>query len=116
MAYTGLGWRRAVGTSPDNVNWTVTFDPRALGVSTGIPYFEVYHTSVSSVPGAVFSRFIEIAQWDAGIYGATNSDDPNQPMLVQPGQSIYLNFVYPAANTIAPVVTLWLRYDKALVS
>jgi len=116
MPYAGLGARRVAGTSADNINWTVQLDPATLGVSTGIPYFEIYHTSVASVPGATFSRFVEINQWDAGIYGNSNTDDPNEPMLIQPGQTVYFYFTYPSANATPPVVTVWLRYDRALLS
>jgi hypothetical protein len=105
-----------VGASTDNIHWTVTLDAALLAVREGIPQFEVYHSSVASVPGATFSRFIELYQWDAGIYGNSNTDDPNEPMIVRPGQSIYFFFSYPAAIATPPTMTVWLRYDTGLVT
>lgn len=115
MPYEGLGQRMATGTSTDNINWTVTFDMSVLNVSTTIPYFEVYHIRINGVPGSTVDVKIQAWDWDTTNYGDNNSWDPNQPMLVQPGQTIYFYYTYPSASTSAPTVTLWLRYDESLL-
>lgn len=116
MAYAGLGARSAQGTSTDNISWTITFDPSVLSVSTAIPYFEVYHSAVTGVPGSTFNRYIESWLWDTGVYGNSNTDDPNEPVLMQPGQTLTFKYVYPAADLTPPMATIWLRYDESLLS
>lgn len=114
--YAGLGPRRASGTSQDNINWTVTFDPDVFLVSDSIPFFEVYKIVVNAVASSVFTVFIESYQWDANLFGESNAWDPNEPMLLQPGQTVYFYYTYSSANVSPPTVTLWLRYDKSLLN
>lgn len=116
MAYAGLGPRRVQGVSKDNINWTVTFDPSVFSVADAIPFFEVYKIVVSGAAGSTFTVFIESYQWDTSEFGQDNAWDPNEPPLLQPGQTLYFYYTYVSANATPPVVTVWLRYDKALLT
>jgi hypothetical protein len=95
-------------------NWTVSFDPATIGVN--LPQFEVYKIVVMGAPNTTFDVYIDSQQWDTGVYGALNSWDPEQPLILRPGQ--YLNFLYsdPVTDGFPPVITIWLRYDTGVTS
>lgn len=115
--YRGLGSRGPVTGTADTTGmnagkWTVAFTPDILAVN--VPQFEVYKIVVNGAPGTLFSVFIEVKQWDSAIYGFQNAWDPVQPMLLNPGQSVYFLYSDVIEDNIPPVVTMWLRYDVAL--
>lgn len=118
MSYVYLGSRvlkaTADQTGQNAGNWTASFTPALIAVSTQIPYFEVYHISITGgQPGASLKVYVDINQWDTTLIGWQNSWDPAQPLGLQQGN--YLNFFWSDAvsdNTPA-TCTIWLRYDPS---
>lgn len=118
MSYKGLGSRGPILGSADTTgnntgNWTVTFDPSVI--SSNVPEFEVYKIVVrGGNPTATFDVYIDAKQWDTALYPAANAWDPNEPMLLNPGQTVYFYFRDPATSGFTPQVIMWLRYDATL--
>lgn len=122
MAYASLGARPVVAT-PDTTgnnegNWTAMCDNSVIGAN--VPYFELYHLYIKS---PVLSAAQTSAQvmlntnfWDATLVAQLNSWDPSQPMLLTPGDTIYILFDVPTSQTPAPIVTCWFRYDIAILN
>lgn len=111
--YSSVGARTQVG-QPDNTgnntgNWTVTFTPADMNVQ--VSSFEVYKIVISGAPGSTFNVFVDINQWDTSVRGDINSWDPNQPLLVSPGQSLYFYWSDPITDGTPPEVTIWLRFS-----
>jgi hypothetical protein len=116
--YKLLGTRGPVTGAADNTglnpgNWTVAFTPDILNVN--VSQFEVYKMIVHGAPGSSFNVFVENNQWDLSVYGAANSWDPVQPLIVIPGQSVYFLYSDPVSDGLPPDATLWLRYDIEIV-
>ena|SRR5690242_11571026 len=113
MAYEELGTRKGVGekdtTGNNKGNWTVTFDPSDL--TTNVAYFEIYHIVISGAANSTMTWFVDNKQWEVTVAGDVNSWDPNQPLLMVPGQSLYFYWSDPVTDNTPPTVTLWLRYD-----
>jgi hypothetical protein len=114
MSYIPLGFRgpqkgAADLTGRNTGNWTVTFTPNDLNVN--VPFFEIYKIVVSGASGSTFNVYVDIAQWDTAIYGAQNAWDPNQPLLMKPGENLYFFYSDPVSDATPPIVTIWLRYD-----
>lgn len=118
MTNVGLGARMAVGvadtTGNNKGNWTVTFDPNALAISTSIPYFEMYKMVVNGAPGSALRVFVDLYQWSGTLQGGNNEWDPAQPLQLQQGQTMYVYYSDPITDQTPPTVTIWLRYDKSL--
>ena len=113
MGYIELGVRKGVG-APDKTgnnagNWTVVFDQAALAVN--VSYYEVYHVVIAGAPASTMTWFVDNKQWETTTAGDINSWDPNQPLLMGPGQTIYFYWSDPTTDNLPPTVTLWLRYD-----
>lgn len=113
MPYQELGIRKGVGeadtTGNNKGNWTVTFD--ASDLNTSLAYFEVYHVVISGAPNSTMTWFVDNKQWEVTAAGDINSWDPNQPLLLIPGQTMYFYWSDPVTDGIPPTVTLWLRFD-----
>jgi hypothetical protein len=99
-------------TGNNSGNWTNEFDPSTLPkVST----FEMYHAVVTGVePGAAASIWIGSRQWGFTNPVSGSEWDPAQPMLLNPGQSIFFYWSDPVSDDTPPSVTLWFRYDPDL--
>lgn len=119
MPYKGLGWRNATGqadtTGTNPGNWTVTFDSAALFFN--YPEVEVYKIVVTgAAQGATFNVAINTALWDLAVYAVQNSWDPQQPLPIHPGDTLYFYYTSAATDGHKPSVTIWLRYEVALAS
>lgn len=119
MPYRTLGSRQASGakdTTGNNAgNWTVTFDPNLLNVN--VPQFECWKIVVKGAAAtATFDVFVNGAQFDISVYAKQNSWDPVQPMILRPGDILYFYYSTVATDGNKPQVTIWLRYDIALIS
>lgn len=117
MANVTLGARGPItgllDTSGHNPgNWTVTFDPSVLNVN--VPQFEVYKMIVKGGTNTTFDVFVDTWQWDTAVYGTKNSWDPQQPLIMRPGQALYFCYSDAVADGTPPIVTIWLRYDQSL--
>jgi hypothetical protein len=114
MPYVTLGARGPVTGKPDTSghnpgNWTAEFTPDILNVFTS--QFEVYKIIVHGAANATFNVFVQAWQWDTAVYGAQNSWDPSQPLIMRPGQTLYFCYSDPVTDHTPPLVTIWLRYD-----
>lgn len=117
MAYIGLGSRRAVGAVDQTGNnpgkWTIAFTPAQLNVN--VPQYEVYKIVVHGAVNSSFTVYIENNQWDLAVFGDDNSWDPNEPMILIPGQSLYFYYSDPTSDNTPPNATIWLRYDPGVL-
>src|SRR5215469_7239245 len=117
MAYVGLGSRTLNGavdrTGNNTGNWTVSFSPDVFNVN--VPQFEVYKMIVHGAANSSFTVFVDQKQWDLSIFGDANSWDPQQPLILLPGQTLYFYYSDPTTDNTPPNVTCWLRYDPAVL-
>ena len=117
MTYVGLGARTVKGiadpTGRNPGNWTVTFDPPTINVN--VAHFELYKLVVTgSAATATFNVYVNVNQWDTAVYAVNNSWDPQQVLLLNPGDTVYFFYSTPSSDGHQPVVTAWFRYDPAL--
>jgi hypothetical protein len=102
-----VGVKDTTGNNPGN--WTVTFDTAAL--NTNVPYFEIFHITLSGAAGSTFTVYKNLNWWDANNFGQLNGWDPNQALPLVPGDTIYFYYSDPVTDNTPPTVTVWLRYD-----
>ncbi len=117
MAYNTLGARGpivgAADTSGKNPgNWTIAFTPDILNVN--VAQFEVYKMIVEGADNTTFTVFVDTWLWDVGVYGTQNAWDPNEPLILRPGQTLYFCYSDPTSDNTPPTSTIWLRYDASL--
>ena len=84
--------------------WTVKFDPADIGIK--IPC-EVYHIAVKGPSSSSFEVWLDTTFYDNAARGDKNSWDPNYPMHVTPGTTIF--FYYDTTSTPAPKITLFFK-------
>lgn len=89
--------------------WTITFDPNILNIT--VSQFEVYKMIVKGANNTTFDVYVDAHQWDTAIYGTKNSWDPQQPLIMRPGETLYFYYSDPTTDNTPPVATIWLRYD-----
>jgi len=119
MTLVTLGSRGPVTGAADTTtfnpgNWTIPFTPDIINVN--VPQFEVYKMVVSGADDTTFNVYVDNFLWDVGIYGTLNSWDPQQPLILRPGASLYFAYSDPVTDGTPPVATIWLRYDTAFLS
>lgn len=119
MTLVTLGSRGPIKGAADTTtknpgNWTVAFTPDIINVN--IANFEIYKMVVSGAANTTFSVYVDNFLWDVGIYGTLNSWDPQQPLIMRPGQALYFAYSDPTSDNTPPSATIWLRYDTAFVS
>lgn len=113
MAYYRLGPRPVTAmadtTGFNPGNWTAQWTPQDLAFH--VPTAEVYHIVINSGPaGSTFTIAVNDNLWDANNLGTINGWDPAQPILLEPGDYLYIYWNSPATGT-PPKATLWLRSD-----
>jgi hypothetical protein len=113
----GLGSRVTTAvkdvTGNNSGNWTATFDPAAININ--VPYFECHHIVITGgAAGASFTVYIDLKQWDANNYAVVNAWDPNQPMNLIPGNSVYFYFSDAITDNSPATITMWFRYDPSI--
>jgi len=118
MALVTLGSRGPVTGAADTTtknpgNWTIAFTPDVINVN--VPQFEVYKMVVSGAEDTTFNVYVDSWLWDVGIYGALNSWDPTQPLILRPGQALYFAYSDPVTDGTPPVATIWIRYNTDLL-
>ena len=118
MAYITLGARGPVTGKPDTTgrnpgNWTIQFTPDIIAVN--VSQFEIYKMVVKGAQSTTFSVYVDLFQWDVGIYGTLNSWDPVQPLIMRPGQTLYFQYSDPVSDNNPPVATIWIRYQSDIV-
>lgn len=94
-------------------NWTAIIDQSVI--NSTVPVIELYHMYISAptLVGQSTTAQVKLnsAFWDATLIGQLNSWDPAQPMLLTPGDTIYVEFNVPTSTTPAPIVVCWFRYQ-----
>lgn len=118
MSYFTLGARpmnAAKDTTGLNTgNWTAVFNDATINAT--VPRYEMYHMYITSpqlASGQTSARvMLNNYFWDATLIGQLNSWDPAQPMLMSPGDALYVLFNVPTSTTPAPMVTCWFRYEQ----
>jgi hypothetical protein len=117
VSYVTLGAVSAAGaadtTGFNAGNWTVQFTPQIIGIN--VPHFECYKLVVTGASAtATFNVYVNTNQWDTAIYAVNNSWDPQQPLLLRPGDTLYFYYSTAASDGHQPLITAWFRYDPAL--
>jgi len=119
MPYFDLGARTASGaldtTGTNPGNWTVTFPPQLINVN--VPQAEVYKIIVlGAASGATFNVYRNSNIFSTAIYAVQNEWDPQQVLIVRPGDYLYFYYSSAATDGHQPVITIWLRQELALTS
>ena len=94
-------------------NWTIAFTPDIFNVN--VPNFEVYKMVVAGANNTTFNVYVDLKQWDVGIYGTLNSWDPMQPLIMRPGETLYFMYSDAVSDNTPPVATVWVRYDTNFI-
>lgn len=117
MAATPLGDRqKEAQVSNDGMNpygvgfWVVEFTPADFAVSTG--KFEVYHMALKGPLGSQVQLYLDRTFYDITNHGDVNSFDPNTPIPMEGGKSLYL--YWNTAATPKPMVTVWIQQPGIL--
>jgi hypothetical protein len=118
MTYITLGSRGPIKGAADNTalnpgNWTIAFSPDIINVN--VTQFEIYKIIVNGAPNTTFKVYVDAAQWDSALYGQSNSWDPQQPLIMRPGQFLYFMYSDPITDNNPPNATIWMRYDSAFI-
>jgi hypothetical protein len=120
VAYASLGPRTAVAvpdaTGNNPGNWTIAFTEAVIAVH--VPVFEIYHVGLRDAPaGASAQLYLGAFFWGFTAPGAGGGAewDPNQPLLMQPGQELYMYWDAPASGK-PPSASIWMRYDITMWS
>lgn len=117
MTYIGLGARKALGaadrTGNNAGNWTVIYDPQTINVN--VAHFELYKIVVTgAASSATFNVYVNTNQWDTAIYATNNSWDPQQVLLLTPGDTVYFYYSSASSDGNQPTIYAWFRYDPAI--
>lgn len=117
MTMIGLGARKATGaadtTGNNPGNWSVVFDPQTINVN--VAHFELYKLVVTGAANtATFNVYVNTNQWDTAVYATNNSWDPQQPLLLTPGDTVYFYYSSASSDGHQPVIYAWFRYDPAI--
>lgn len=110
-----LGFRQVTAViSSDGSNpygdgyWCATFDPKVFAVAAN--EFEVYHIALKGPAGSKVEVWADRTFYDTTQHGDLNSWDPNEPLHMNGGSTLY--FYWNSANTPTPFVTVWLRQSS----
>lgn len=115
MSYVPLGSRTAAGaldsTGLDPGSYSNFFGPAQLGVNQD--YFEVYSMSVTGLTTlATVTVYVNGQVRSTALLFGNSEWDPNQPILLIPGDQLTLAWDF--GTGAAPTATVWLRYDPAI--
>jgi hypothetical protein len=77
-----------------------------------MPFYEVYKMVVHGAPGSNFNVYVDNNLWDSSIAGDDNSWDPNEPLQMRPGETLYFFYSDFTSDLTPPTATIWLRYDQ----
>lgn len=107
-----LGYRSAMGRKlVGGINpygdgmYSCVFDPAVLALSANL--VEVYHIALKGPKGSQFQIYLDTTFYDASPRGDLNSWDPQNPLIMRGGQTLYFHF--SSAGVPQPLVTIWLR-------
>lgn len=117
MSYLPLGSKKATAaadaTTLNAGNLTAVFNDANMGINTTT--FELYHLALLNIPSnTTVSVYLGMQLYTVAQLDTIGDWDPIQPMILQPGQDIYICFNIAAASATIPVVTAWFRYDPLI--
>lgn len=93
-------------------NWTVSMLQSDIGIS--LANFECYRIVISGgPPGSTFQVYIGNKLYDSVYPGDSNSWDPNNPMKLQSGDSVYFYWNSSSAN-YPPMVVMYFQEPTQL--
>lgn len=114
-AALGYASTDAIIALPGQMNagmWTATFSSADIGIS--LPEFECYHIVIKGgPPGSTFDVYVGNRLYDSVTPGDTNSWDPNNPMKLQAGDSVYFYWNSSTPN-ITPMVAMYFQEPEPL--
>jgi hypothetical protein len=91
----------------------VVFTPQVININ--VSRFECYKLIVTGAAAtATFNVFVNTYQWDTAVYAVNNSWDPQQPLLLTPGDTLYFYYSSASSDGHQPTITAWFRYDPSL--
>lgn len=118
MPFMSLGAypvKAAADTTGHNVgNYTAVID--TMIIPAQVPVYELYHIYLTAptlvgVPTTA-TVMLNTNFWDVTLIGQANSWDPSQPMLMRPGDTLFVLFNVPTSNATIPTVTAWFRFEQ----
>jgi hypothetical protein len=113
MAYKGLppvAVTAAADTTGENTgNWTAVIN--SLPQVSYLTQFELYKIVVDGPVGYGLAVYVDNKKWSHTSQGWMNEWDPEQPLQVTSGQTLYFFFQAPTTATPVPTVTCWFRHD-----
>lgn len=120
MAYVPLGYRpvtaKADISGKNTGFYTCMFDQNVINAK--VPVFEVYHLYVTApvLTGGNTTATVAVNEgyWDVTLTGQANGWDPAQPILMQPGDTMWVYWNVPTTNPVPPFVNAWFRYDNTI--
>jgi hypothetical protein len=103
----------AADTTGNNTgNWTIVADQKALNFR--IAQAEVYQISIDGPVGSSFTLYRNSRLWNKVLQGWQNYYDPQQPLIVRAGDTLFFYWNVADTTTPTPTATIWLRYDLDL--
>lgn len=97
-------------TGRNSGKWTIVFDPVAMNFT--VPEVLVYKININGQFGSSFNIAVDLVQHDVNVFGNQNSwYDESDTLLIKPSETLYFFYSNPVADGIAPVATIFLRYD-----
>jgi hypothetical protein len=119
MPYLPLGSRRQTfAADTSNLNTGFVTAPFTIDViSIHVPVFECHHLTIpSGLPsGTVLNVYLGNQLYSAAQLDTIGDWDPAQPVLMTPGQELYVCLTNVTAAQLAGAtvtVTAWFRYDS----
>jgi hypothetical protein len=119
MAYQYLGPARGGPntaaldeTGRNSGNLTNALTGAFIGIN--VPQFELYHATVTGVPGGGQATIYVNSQLYSFTYPNVGSEwDPSQPMFLRPGDEVDFQWNI-ASGGQAPIVTAFFRFDTEI--
>lgn len=116
-AYRDLGAGLELTATPDTTgnnpgNWTITADATALNYK--VAQAEIYQISIDGPIGSSMAVYRGRRLWNRVNQGWQNSYDPQQPLIVRDGDTLFFYWTMGPPALPVPTAILWIRYDTDL--
>lgn len=93
-------------------NYSAVFQPSDFRVN--VPYFEIPRIVITGgVILSTFTIYLATQLWDTAVigFGGITVWSARNPMLINPGNEVWILFAIATSGNTAPAVTIWPRYD-----